>query len=185
MQMAPQWLHPNLGTFEFNDLSWAKTIEVPAFKEFSYDTGYSNAPRSNGMHELAFESDDERDHPSEAAISLASAVLENQKELVATVAGALWDDFNGLGPTSGMWWHGDLEAVFEYLDEDPPDTAEGILPLLQVCRIWVRKNEHRHDGPIVELSFHAAFEEEHGVGILTDGKVVLGIGYMIDVTPFR
>ncbi len=129
--MTAQWTHPELGVFDFDDHSWVRTIEVPAFKAFSFDTGYSNAPRSNGMHELAFEADDESDHPTEIAIELAATVLENQNALVATVANALWEDFNGRGPASGMWWHGDLEEVFEYLDEDPPDGPEGIPPF---CR---------------------------------------------------
>ena len=42
-----------------------------------------------------------------------------------------------------------------------------------------------YDKPIVELSFGAAFEEEHGVGILTDGAKIIGIGYSYDVTPFE
>jgi hypothetical protein len=34
------------------------------------------------------------------------------------------------------------------------------------------------------LSFHAAFEENHGVGVLTDGETIVGTGYGADVTPF-
>ena len=38
--------------------------------------------------------------------------------------------------------------------------------------------------PLVELSFHAAFEEEHGVSVLTDGDSILGTGYYLDVVPY-
>jgi malic enzyme len=36
---------------------------------------------------------------------------------------------------------------------------------------------------IVALSLHADFEEEHGVGVLTDGEAILGLGYSADVLP--
>jgi hypothetical protein len=35
------------------------------------------------------------------------------------------------------------------------------------------------------LNFHATFDDEHGLGVLTDGKKVLGIGNAIDVLPYR
>jgi hypothetical protein len=35
------------------------------------------------------------------------------------------------------------------------------------------------------LSFRAAFEQEHGVGVLTDGQTVLGFGYSGEATPFE
>jgi hypothetical protein len=35
------------------------------------------------------------------------------------------------------------------------------------------------------LAFEAPFEEEHGVGVLTDGVAILGTGYRYDVTPFK
>jgi hypothetical protein len=44
---------------------------------------------------------------------------------------------------------------------------------------------HGYEKPVVELSFHAAFEEEHGVGVLTDGNTILGTGYSVDVRPFK
>ena len=56
---------------------------------------------------------------------------------------------------------------------------------MRLSRVWVRKKVERWNGPLVELSFHAAFEPEHGVGILTDGEAILGTGYDYDVTPFK
>lgn len=49
----------------------------------------------------------------------------------------------------------------------------------------LRKSVDGYDEPIVELSFSAPFEDEHGVGVMTDGQSVLGIGYSCDVTPFE
>src|SRR3954464_3212353 len=99
------------------------------------------------------------------------------------------------------WWHGDLGNVIDWgmgaqerlKSALPWVTAD--LPLLagpdalrhwmRLSRIWVRKKVERWNGPLVELSFTAAFEPEHGVGILTDGDAIVGTGYDYDVTPFK
>ena len=100
---------------------------------------------------------------------------------------ALWDEFNGRGPDSGMWWHGDTEQWVEGLDSSGlplPTKADDLLGLMALSSIVVRRKVDGYDKPVVELSFAAAFEEEHGVGVLTDGKKVLGTGYSTDVTPY-
>ena len=56
---------------------------------------------------------------------------------------------------------------------------------MYLSRITVRQDVPGCEGPVVELSFHAAFEVEHGVGVLTDGETILGLGYSADVTPFE
>jgi hypothetical protein len=53
---------------------------------------------------------------------------------------------------------------------------------MRFASITIRRPDGRKR-PLAELSFHAAFEEEHGVGILTDGRQVVGIGYLADVEP--
>ena len=177
--MGATWDHPELGRFTFDDdaQAWSGTVDVPAFRAFAWDTGYSNAPRSQGRHELVFEADDEDDVPSPAMVALALEVLANQANLVPVVTQALWDDFNGHG-SPGMWWHGQLAQVVAAMYADEPASGPAdLLKELQVSDISVRKEVDGHDGPIVELNFHASFEEEHGVGILTDGRTVLGTGY--------
>jgi hypothetical protein len=88
-----------------------------------------------------------------------------------------------------MYWHGDLDAVAEGLEfEDtlkPPRKAADLPRLMQLTNIAIQKRKHGQDKPLAELSFAAAFEEEHGVGVLTDGKTILGIGYSADVRPFK
>jgi hypothetical protein len=183
--MASTWDHPSLGHFQYDGVSWTTVIDMPAFKAFSYDTGYSNAPRSTGKHVLAFQADDATDLPSPAAIALASKILANQAKLVTKVTHALWEDFNGRGPGSPMWWHGDLAQVAEMMGADQPPTArDDLLALMQVSQIIVRKDVEGPVEPVVELCFHAEFDQEHGVGVLTDGETVLGMGYSGDVTPF-
>src|SRR5262245_42689615 len=112
------WTHPEWGRFKFDGDAWSKTINVPAFKSFSYDAGDRNLRRSRGQPTLAVGADDADDVPSPAAIKLAGKVLANQAELVATVVKALWKDFNGRGPNSGMWWHGVLTQVAEGMETE-------------------------------------------------------------------
>lgn len=184
--MAATWSHPTLGTFKFKDgIAWSKIIAMPAFQSFAYDEGYSDSRKSDGMHELSFEADDKDDLPSPEAVALADKALANQAKLVTKVTKALWEDFNGRGPGSGMWWHGKLDDVADAMGEDePPSCAEDLLALLQVECLTIRKEIDGHEGPLVELSFQAAFEGEHGVSALTDGDNILGLGYMTDATLF-
>lgn len=184
--MSAKWVHPQLGKFEFDDIhmQWISEVSMPAFKSFEYDTGYSNARRSTGEHELAFEAEDEADVPSPEAVALADKMLAEQKNLVSKVITALWTDFAGAGPRSGMWWHGDLDAVKEDLEESI-ESAEDLLTVLQLSQVIIRKGLPGYERPIIELSFHAAFEIEHGVGVLSDGDNILGTGYSFTVTPFK
>jgi hypothetical protein len=172
-----KWTHPSLGTFEFDGEAWAANVNIPALKGFSYDTGYSNAPRSTGKHEMKFDAQDEDDVPSGDALELALRLVDGQTQFVTTLAEALWRDFNGEGPEVGMWWHGNLEQIAESPDR-PLRSAKDILPLLQVCEIRIRKGIRGHRKAVIDMSFHAAFEEEHGVSVLTDVNSVLGVGYM-------
>jgi len=184
--MPSTWSHPELGTFKYDGMIWVNKISMPAFKAFAYDTRYSNARRSTGKHELAFEADDEEETPSAAAVALAAKLLANQKEMVSRLTKALWKDFTGEGPESGMWWHGDLDQVAETMDADePPADEKELLTLLQLSQVTVRKGVDGYEKPVIELSFHAPFEDEHGVGLLSDGVEIIGIGYSFDVTPFK
>jgi hypothetical protein len=185
--MAAAWDHPKLGRFEYSDGGWTRVVEVPAFKSFSYDTAYSNAPRSKGKHKLIFGAFDKSDLPSPAAVAVAEKVLANHASLVGIVTHALWEDFNGRGPGSGIWWQGNLEAVNKSFTFDKlpvPTKPEDLLPVMQPAAIVVREMFPGYESPMVELKFHATFEEEHGVSVLTDGQSVLGIGYNLDVVPF-
>jgi hypothetical protein len=57
--------------------------------------------------------------------------------------------------------------------------------VLRCGSINVRKKVFGYPKPVVELSFTAAFDDEHGMGALTDGTKILGLGYICDVTPFK
>ena len=178
--MSTTWDHPELGRFTYDDEAgeWRATVDVPAFRAFSHDTGFENARRSTGKHDLVFEAEDEDEVPSPEMIELALRVLANQSELVPMVTKALWDDFNGLTPTSGMWWHGQVQRIAEEVGEGVTLSApDDLLGALQVNSISVHPRLDAHDGPVVVLNFHAPFEEEHGVGVVTDGRKALGVGH--------
>src|SRR4051794_26348434 len=112
-RVSAKWERPDLGTFEFEDhLGWTKTVALPAFAVFVYDTGDRTAS-APGTQELAFQVEDETDFPSEAAVALGRRILSNQTKLASAVAAALWDDFTGYGPDSGMvaWRSGERHRL--------------------------------------------------------------------------
>jgi hypothetical protein len=178
----PAWDHPDLGRFTYDGSAWTRFVDTPGFKSFRY------GGRSN-VCELSFEADDEGELPSRDAVAVARRVLANHEALATKVAAALWDDFTGKGPDSGMYWHGNLEALAEGMEFEetlkPPRKAADVPKLMQLTDITIPKRRRGQDKPLAELNFTAAYEDEHGVGILTDGKTIVGIGYSSDVTPFK
>jgi hypothetical protein len=193
--VATTWHHPEFGEFTFDGYRWTATVDLPAFQRFGYTPSYGDQSPPSGTCELSVEVDDDGDGgsepnpPSDEALALVSKVLAEQAHLAPKVVAALWDDFNGRGPRSGMWWHGGLDDVVEDVDPalsplDGPDALYFWLRLSGIGVRWVRRgSEDRR--PVVELSFDAPFEEEHGVGVLTDGSAILGTGYSGDASPFR
>src|SRR5688500_847987 len=124
--MGFTWNHPKLGEFEYDGIAWVKKVEAPGFDPFTYD-------RESSDVELAFEADDEDDSPTAEAVALALKVLANHAKLVPKITKALWDDFNGRGPDSGMWWHGDLDQVADAIEIEElprPTKADDLLALM-------------------------------------------------------
>ena len=177
----PTWTHPELGIFVF-DGSWCATVKSPDFDRFDYDTGYEHDRKTKGQYTLSFEAENEKDVPSLQAAELAARVLK-ASGLADVVVAALWHDFNGRGPDSGMWWHDDLDEVNEGLDA--LQSADDVYKVLRLFEIRVRQRGTADGKPLVELCFWAAFEPEHNVGVLTDGARVLGTGYQGDASLFE
>ena len=185
--MAATWEHPDLGRFVLDGEGWRGTVTAQGFDGFAFDAGYDTGP-PDGRYEFVFRrggdfgADADADAPSDAEVALARRVLADPARLAQAVAAALWDDFGGRGPGSGMWWRDDLAAVAEAAGEgDPPAGPADVPGLLRLNAIVVRESGGR---PVAELAFWPAFEEEHGVGVLTDGERVLGLGYSGDAKPF-
>lgn len=172
---------PDFGTFKYDDDfgAWATTVKAPAFDVFKWEQ------EPTGEYELMIEADDREDVPSKQAMAVAARVLEAQAELPRKVIRALWDDINGRGGDSGMWWHGDLRELARMSGGDTaPKRAEDLLSAMDFLRVVIRKEVDGYAHPVAELTFAAVFEEEHGVGVLTDGQDILGTGYMGEADLF-
>jgi hypothetical protein len=120
---------------------------------------------------------------------MAERVLDNAPRLAMAVADALWEDFHGRGPGSDTWWHGQAAAIDRRLvDEGLPSLGEpaDLFAVVRAYRIAVdRTNPFAPPTPpAAEITFWAAFEEEHGLGVLTDGLQVLGLGVAGEVERF-
>lgn len=105
---------------------------------------------------------------------------------------ALFDDLHGKGPSSGMWWHGDIDSIYEDLSEETGslrslkiEQPESLTRLLGSPSIMIREFGYGYKEPRATICFEALFEIEHGIGILTDGMTILGTGYQMDVSPFK
>lgn len=185
------WEHPKWGVFEHDGVGWTGKVDAPAFRAFTWDSPWTRTrigDRPQGAFKFVFQAEDETERPAAAMEAVADEVLAAQEKLVSKVTAALWDDFHGRGGKSGMWWHAGFDQIAQsFADEgvSRPKKARDLLQGMQLAAIVVRPCVHRYDRPIVELSFEAAFEIEHGVGVLTDGEKILGIGYAVDVTPFK
>jgi hypothetical protein len=85
-----------------------------------------------------------------------------------------------------MWWHGDVEEVARFSDGrlSPQSRPEDLYSAMGFSRVAIRKEADGDESPVAELIFNAVFEQEHGVGVLTDGKEVLGTGYIDEASPF-
>jgi hypothetical protein len=184
--MGKQWKHPQLGDFEYSkdDDAWVDSQKLPAFEVFTWEL--EEDERSDSF-EIMFLSES-GDEPSATAVKIALAVVANQKKLADLVPSTLWEEFNGRGSKSGMWWSGDMKEVaagFGYDDRPCPKGPHDLLSAMRFARVIIREDVHDYGGPLAELIFAAVFEEEHGIGILTDGSKIVGTGYSHDATPFE
>ena len=191
--MAATWDHPVLGRFEHRDCMWTRTIAVPAFAAFTYGSARRGRELSTGTCDVSFEAYDEAELPTAEAVARLDVVLARQHELVSMVTRVLWDDFNGRGPRSGMWWRNGLHSIdgvnsvtegLEDKDLPPLDGPDALLGWMRLSQIVTWNRDPEREKPLIELSFCAAFEDEHGVGVLTDGVSIVGLGYSCEVDPF-
>jgi hypothetical protein len=181
---AADWKHPKFGTFKRDGAGWLATVNVPAFAAFSYDTGYPNAPRSTGnvalgLHYHLMNAQVPATPPPEM-VALLDNVMADPRALVDRVVTALWDEFNGRGPDSGVWWHDNMKQInksFAYDGLSLPKRADDLLPVLQLTSLSIFNEWWDHPAPIVYLEFHAAFEEEHGLAMLGNADEILGAGF--------
>jgi hypothetical protein len=187
MERKKTWKEKELGTFVEDEVGWMKPFSLPAFKVFKY----SSKGRSGGRSKIQLRfTDCEQSEPTRGEVTIAKKVLKNLRSLIAKLKKSLYEDMQGRGPDSGMWWHGDRESLAEILAWDhkkplPFNKPDDLDALLGDPEIWIRKSVCGYNKPCAIVCFEALFEEEHGVGVLTDGVKILGTGYSMDVGPFK
>jgi hypothetical protein len=187
------WKDAQLGTFMYDGHGWwSRTFELPAFSVFRYG-GFNEPPAKAGspIVDILFEADDEKGIPTEGEIAVARRTIDNHRQLVSEGIVALFKDILGKGPDSGMWWHSDIENVREMVSGrfvGPHESSllepEDLHLLMGKPSIVVQESGYGYDQPCAIICFEAIFEPEHGIGLLTDGNRILGIGYQMDVSPF-
>jgi hypothetical protein len=184
LRMAATWDHPRLGRFTCRFDEWEGEVEAAGFDAFTWRRDEDDPP---GRYELRFDADDPGDVPSDAAVAVAVRVHTNHEALAREVARALWAEFDGRGPESSIWGHygtDQLAAAFADNRLPPPAEPDDLRRGLKLLWVAVRKGVDGYPRPVAELAFAAAFDEEHGLGVLTDGEKVIGTGFHGDVAPY-
>ena len=138
---------------------------------------------------IHFRAEDEDEIPSVEVQEVGRKIAENHSMLIDLALELLFRDFRGESPSSGMWWHSALDRVHESLLEMPKSLGRLEVPRdlyshLGSPSIIVQSDAYEYAHPCGILRFEASFEPEHGVGFLTDGETVIGIGDQEDVSPF-
>ena len=186
-----QWTDRELGVFKYDDLedSWARQFDFPAWKPFSYRWYGRNVGRSKVW--LRFEAEDATQLPSKQAVAVARRVVKNHELLAQRIVNAVWNDLQGKGEDSGMWWHGDVRTINEMIDiafakrkRKPFEKPEDLYQLIGSPRVWIQESIWLYEKPLAMINFDAAFDVEHGLGVLTNGNRVIGTGYQVSVSPY-
>jgi hypothetical protein len=196
--LSNTWSHPRLGGLVQDDIWWRRVITLSSLDSFTYSQQAFRRGRPELPFELVLECDAEGEEPTEEMASLAATVLDNEPRLMPVVLEAIWSDLNGQGPDSGMWWHGDLpyaylggnfgSDVYDSLTgyELPvPACASDLMKVMEPKELLIRRDLSPPKTWLAVLTFHAGFEIEHSLGVLTNGVEVLGIGYGYDARRFK
>jgi hypothetical protein len=183
------WKHEELGVFSFDQIGWCRTFDFPAFEVFKYGGPRKpNEDSGTSKVDLTFEGEDENDFPSEEEIGVARRVIANHERLLAEGVQFLFNDLLEIGPDSGMWWRGSIGQVREIVANycsNLLENTDDLVRLLGQPAIFIQEFGYGYDHPCAIISFESVFEQEHGIGLLTDGERILGIGYSVDASAFE
>lgn len=185
-----KWQHPDLGVFTFDGIFWTGECTLPAFKAFKFRESARNSGRAKLKLRFETENETEDETPTKNSVRVALKLIKNQERVAARVAKAVWEDLNGKGYDSGMWWHGDLNTVAENVSRahrgktQPLSTSDDLHSLLGASSVLIRDTMYLYEKPSATLMFQAAFDTEHGLGVLTDGNRIVGTGYQSSVGPY-
>ena len=194
----PEWNHPTLGKFIAGYTGWQRDFHLPALSRCTYEWGGGFRVQSNTTVEFAFpddfdEDEDELVYPQPTAATLAETVIRDIEKLVDRCLDAIYAELTGCGIKSMMWWNGDLATINERITSvfsgriDAPTTLgtrDDLLSLLGNASIRIRDSAYQFEFPHAIFQFSAAFDDEHGIGVVTDGKSMLGSGYQNDPFPY-
>jgi len=178
--------HPRFGRLE-RDGDRDREFDVPAFDAFHWPTSYPDTAPHFGRYQFGLVGFEYGDIPTKGGLDLIERVLDDPSRFVTLIINSLWDDFNGRGPDSGVWWHNNLSSVAKETVRDISklQSPTDLLPWLRLAGVRLRYDCYWPEiKPLIGFAFWAAFEEEHGVEILSDGDKVVGHGFAIDVIPF-
>lgn len=181
------WNHPTLGQFYSDGYSWAKELDFQTFRDFTF---FAYEWEKAEFHPLiVFEVENQNKLPSDIAAEVGSKALTNYENLTRTALTMLFEDLTGVSRSSGMWWHGEFDEVIDSLKEIPSvpkklESPEDLYAHLGSPTIVVSESGYGYTRPCAILGFEASFEHEHGIGFLTDGERILGIGYRQDAGAF-
>jgi hypothetical protein len=170
-----------INTFTYSKDTLRGAVHLPSFEVFSLEPISSE----DSLYKIDLDSIVGPDSEIEKYVKAVNTLISNQKEFPQRIVKALWDDFNGVGPLSGMWWNGSIDEVAEDLEEEKLSGPNALYQFMTLSHLRVRPEYSTPSKPMLEFAFHASFEEEHGVGILTDGTSILGSGYMMSVSPYK
>ncbi len=192
-EITHTWEHPTLGTFDYDFVGWSRELEIPSFAQYGYVRG--GGYKLGQKVKLSFESEDRGDdrpiEPSNDAILLANKIISNQQSLNERVLNAVWEDLNGRGPDTGMWWHGDRHTIHEAIHSEwrstppPLDAKQDLYKLMGRACIYVKPNHQDYKRICSLIAFDSAIAPGHGIGVLCDGQRILGVGYSYCVSLYR
>jgi hypothetical protein len=179
------WRHNELGEFEREGEGWSQYNDLPEFARFTYGSADSTV-------QISIATDSADVEPSHEAALLVNRLVNHHDQLVNNIIKAIWRDLWGRGPDSGMWWRNNIEQVLANAGEAFPDgppalnKADDIFPFLGCLGIRIEEDARNYDKPVACIEFMSAYEDEHCVGVLSNGRRVIGLGYAYpSPDPFR
>ena len=185
------WIDSQLGNFTFDEYNWSKTFELNAFSVFTFDDGFRSTGVNNGCVKLKIEADDEEDIPTDEVIRISRLTIDNHESLIREGLLALYNDILGDKVDSGMWWHSEIDemrkdgADFISGNKGLLTSQDDLTAFLGKPSIYVQNFGYAYGKPCSTIIFNSMIDPEHGIGLLTDGESILGIGYGIEADVFE
>lgn len=179
------WTHQKLGVFLYNGIAWKQERKIEEFKNFTLNS--PKRPEGNENIILSMYLDEDDEPPSDEMCVVTDKTLSNLNLLLNKCLQLLFDDISGINNIdSGMWWHNSLDHVNEIIvDKGKLENVSAFYDLLCCPTIKIAEYEGGYDSPCSIIGFDSPIDIEHGIGFLTDGEKVLGIGYKADPCVFK